>query len=230
MLHRCKSTSALSIFSWRVPRAACQPVLRLIRALADKRPVAPNLSIEDGWDTSCFNAGRPHPLPLSQRERGVVSRRRAMTLLELMIAMTVMLMVVGAMGGLARTVQQSFEYSEGYGAATNMPVLLDRIARTSARPRPTSSFGLHRRGRDGQFLSLSGHAGDLRRAGGGRPDRIAPYSELAITARTQAIQASLSKYARIGHADARRRPGGMANRATTEDGGDENRRAKHSHC
>ena len=55
--------------------------------------------------------------------------RRAMTLLELLIAMTVSVMVVGAMGALARTVQQGFEYSEGYGIATqHARVALDRIA------------------------------------------------------------------------------------------------------
>jgi hypothetical protein len=52
-----------------------------------------------------------------------------MTLLELMLAMTIMVMVIGAMGGLARTVQQGFEYSEGYGIATqHARVVLERIA------------------------------------------------------------------------------------------------------
>ncbi len=64
-----------------------------------------------------------------------------MTLLELMIAMTVMLMVVGAMGGLARTVQQSFEYSEGYGAATqHARVLLDRIAQNVCQATANEQF------------------------------------------------------------------------------------------
>ena len=41
-----------------------------------------------------------------------------MTLVELLIAMTIMVMVVGAMGTLARGVQQGFEYTEGHAAAT----------------------------------------------------------------------------------------------------------------
>ncbi len=53
-----------------------------------------------------------------------------MTLLELTVASAIMLMIVTAMGGLARTSQQSFEYAEGFGTTTqHARVALDRIAR-----------------------------------------------------------------------------------------------------
>ncbi|MBN2477606.1 MAG: hypothetical protein JXB62_23565 [Pirellulales bacterium] len=52
-----------------------------------------------------------------------------MTLLELLIAMTIMVMVVGTMGTLARGVQQGYQYAEGHGVATqHARVALDRIA------------------------------------------------------------------------------------------------------
>jgi Tfp pilus assembly protein PilW len=64
-----------------------------------------------------------------------------MTLLELTIAMTIMLMVVGALGGLARTAQQGFEYSEGYGVATqHARVVLDRIAQNVCQATANDQF------------------------------------------------------------------------------------------
>jgi Tfp pilus assembly protein PilW len=67
--------------------------------------------------------------------------RRAMTLLELMLAMTIMLMVVGALGGLTRTVQQSFEYSEGYGVATqHARVVLDRMSQNICQATANEAF------------------------------------------------------------------------------------------
>ena len=79
--------------------------------------------------------------PLSGAAGQASCPRRAMTLLELMIAMTIMLMIVGALGGLARTVQQSFEYSEGYGAATqHARVVLDRIAKNVSEATANINF------------------------------------------------------------------------------------------
>lgn len=64
-----------------------------------------------------------------------------MTLLELMIAMSVMLLVVGTMGGLARTVQQSYEYSEGYGTATqHARIVMDQIAGTVRQATANEKF------------------------------------------------------------------------------------------
>jgi len=50
-------------------------------------------------------------------DRGAAGRaaaqRRAFTLVELLCAIVIMLMVVGTLGGLTRTVQQGFEYCDG---------------------------------------------------------------------------------------------------------------------
>jgi prepilin-type N-terminal cleavage/methylation domain-containing protein len=63
------------------------------------------------------------------------------TLLELMIAMTVMLMVVGALAGLARTVEQGYQYSEGYGIATqHARIVLDRIAQNVCQAAANEQF------------------------------------------------------------------------------------------
>ncbi len=67
--------------------------------------------------------------------------RRGMTLLELMLAMTIMMMVVGVLAGLARTSQQGFEYSEGYGIATqHARVVLDRIAKSVSEATANDQF------------------------------------------------------------------------------------------
>ena len=67
--------------------------------------------------------------------------RNALTLLELLIAMSVMAMVVGTLGGLAMTVQQGYEYSEGYGLATqHARVVLDRIAQNASQATASEQF------------------------------------------------------------------------------------------
>ncbi len=64
-----------------------------------------------------------------------------MTLLELTIAMTIMVVVVGALAGLTRTAQQSFEYSEGYGIATqHARVVLDRITQNVCQATANEQF------------------------------------------------------------------------------------------
>ncbi len=56
--------------------------------------------------------------------------RRGLTLIELLIAMSIMAMVIGTLGAVARGVQLAFEYTEGHGTATqHARVVLDRIAR-----------------------------------------------------------------------------------------------------
>ena len=53
-----------------------------------------------------------------------------MTLLELMFATTILVMIVGALGAVANAVQQGYEYTEGYGTATqHARVVIDRITR-----------------------------------------------------------------------------------------------------
>jgi hypothetical protein len=64
-----------------------------------------------------------------------------LTLLELMMAMSIMTMVIGALAGLAWTSQEGFEYSEGYGAATqHARIALDRIARTVSKATANEQF------------------------------------------------------------------------------------------
>ncbi len=54
-----------------------------------------------------------------------------LTLVELLFAMAIMAMVVGALAGLSHTAELGFEYSEGYGVATqHAQVAMDRISRT----------------------------------------------------------------------------------------------------
>jgi hypothetical protein len=64
-----------------------------------------------------------------------------LTMVELLLAMAVMAMVVGTLAGLARTAEQSFEYCEGYGAATqHAQVALDRITRTIYKATANEQF------------------------------------------------------------------------------------------
>ncbi len=59
------------------------------------------------------------------------SRRfRGLTLIELLIAMSIMAMVVGTLGALAHGVQLGYEYTEGHGLAVqHARVVLERISR-----------------------------------------------------------------------------------------------------
>ena len=83
--------------------------------------------------------GATSALSVDKHKRGIhVSRRIAelrlhtcgLTLVELLLAMTILAMVVGTLAGLAHTAEQGFEYCEGYGVATqHAQVALDRITR-----------------------------------------------------------------------------------------------------
>lgn len=56
--------------------------------------------------------------------------RRAVTLIELLIAVSIMSMMIGALGAMARAVQLGAEYSEGHGLATqHARVAMERITR-----------------------------------------------------------------------------------------------------
>jgi len=64
-----------------------------------------------------------------------------MTLLELLVSMSVMLLVVGTLAGLAKGVQLSFEHGEAYGTITqHARVSLDRIARTVNKAHASNQF------------------------------------------------------------------------------------------
>ncbi len=57
-------------------------------------------------------------------------RRAGLTLLELLMAVAIMVMTVGALGALAKAVQLSSEYGEGHAEATqHARVILERISR-----------------------------------------------------------------------------------------------------
>ena len=62
-------------------------------------------------------------------------------MLELLIAMSIMVMVVGTLGVLAKAIQQSYAYTEGHGTATqHARVALDRIANTVAQSTTNDQF------------------------------------------------------------------------------------------
>ena len=64
-----------------------------------------------------------------------------MTLIELVIAMSILVMVAGALGVLSKTVQQGYEYNEGHGLATQHGrVTLERIRRTAAEATANEQF------------------------------------------------------------------------------------------
>jgi len=63
--------------------------------------------------------------------RHITCRRHGLSLLELLVAMSVMLLVVGMLAGLAEGVQSSFGRGEAFGTITqHARVVLDRITRT----------------------------------------------------------------------------------------------------
>jgi len=64
-----------------------------------------------------------------------------MTLLELLIAMSIMAMIVIALGVMAHGIQQAYEYTEGYGTATqHARVALDRIIKTVGEATANEQF------------------------------------------------------------------------------------------
>ncbi|MFH1919679.1 MAG: prepilin-type N-terminal cleavage/methylation domain-containing protein [Planctomycetota bacterium] len=67
--------------------------------------------------------------------------RAGVTLLELLIALSIMVMVVGTLGGIATAVQTGFEYNQGHGAATqHARVALERITRTAREASANEAF------------------------------------------------------------------------------------------
>ena len=66
---------------------------------------------------------------------------RGVTLLELLIALSIMVMVVGTLGGIAKTIQLGFEYNQGHGAATqHARVVLERITKTAREATANEAF------------------------------------------------------------------------------------------
>ena len=74
---------------------------------------------------------------------GTVFRRchSGLTLVELMLAMAVLAMVMGTLASLGTGVEQSYEYTEGHGTATqHARVALDRMARAVTRATANEQF------------------------------------------------------------------------------------------
>lgn len=68
-------------------------------------------------------------------------RRPSMTLLELLVAMSVLVLIAGVLGGLAIGVQQGYQYAEQYGVATqHARVALERITRTVSQATASEHF------------------------------------------------------------------------------------------
>jgi prepilin-type N-terminal cleavage/methylation domain-containing protein len=66
---------------------------------------------------------------------------RGLTLLELLVAMSIMAMVVVSLGTLANGVQQGFDYTEGHSTATqHARVALERIARSVREAQANEQF------------------------------------------------------------------------------------------
>ena len=71
----------------------------------------------------------------------MVIRRNAVTLVELLLAMSVMSMMVVALGTLTAAVQQSGEYTRGVGTMVrHAQVAMERIERTIAESTVTAEF------------------------------------------------------------------------------------------
>jgi hypothetical protein len=96
----------------------------------------------------CLEDKRGHP-PFAGTARRVLRTigecpllsRPGMTLLELLISMSVMLLVVGTLAGLAKGVQLSFEHGEAYGTITqHARVAFERITRTANGARANKHF------------------------------------------------------------------------------------------
>lgn len=68
-------------------------------------------------------------------------RESSMTLLELLVAMSVMVLIAGTLSGLAIGVQQGYDYAQGYGIATqHARVALERITRTVSQATASEQF------------------------------------------------------------------------------------------
>lgn len=61
--------------------------------------------------------------------------------MELVIALSIMVMVVGTLGGITRAIQLGFEYNEGHGAATqHARVVMERITRMAREATANERF------------------------------------------------------------------------------------------
>ena len=88
----------------------------------------------------CFRGAKGDGCAHADRKR-CAGWRKGLTLLELLIAISIMVLVVAALAGLARAVQLGSEYSEGHGEATqHARVVIERISRAVERATASESF------------------------------------------------------------------------------------------
>jgi len=77
----------------------------------------------------------------TSRRLTVMQSARGLTLVEVLIAMSIMTLIAGTLGTLARAVQMSSEYTEGHAAATqHARVSIERIARAINQATASESF------------------------------------------------------------------------------------------
>ncbi len=75
------------------------------------------------------------------RRLAQVAPPRGVTLLELLIAMTIMVMIAGALAAIFRASQWGFEYNQGHGTATQHGrVVLERISRMAREATANETF------------------------------------------------------------------------------------------
>lgn len=80
------------------------------------------------------------PLGSGKRGRPALSRQ-GLTLLEMLLALAILVMIAGTLGGLATAVQMNSDYGEGQGTATqHARVVLERIERSVAEAVANESF------------------------------------------------------------------------------------------
>lgn len=73
--------------------------------------------------------------------RSILQLRRGLTLIELLIAVSIMAVMAGVLGGLATAVQQSNQYTQGHAAATqHARVAWERMARFVAEATATEEY------------------------------------------------------------------------------------------
>lgn len=73
--------------------------------------------------------------------RSILQVRRGLTLIELLIAVSIMAVMAGVLGGLATAVQQSNQYTQGHAAATqHARVAWERMARFVAEATATEEY------------------------------------------------------------------------------------------
>ncbi len=103
------------------------------------QPTKPPIASES--NASRFAEESPRFSTLRARKRNGFSRNRGLTLIELIMAMAIMTIILGALGSLVTTSEQSFQYTAGYSqVAQHARVVNDRIAQSIAAAKANTVF------------------------------------------------------------------------------------------